>query len=115
MGQKEIEDYLNHLATVKNISASTQSAALNGIAFLYRYVLDEEMPELEKLRRVKRYHSIPVVMSVQEVEKAFAHMSGTTKLMAQLIYGAGLRISECMTLRVKDIDFDLRSVTVCAG
>ena len=115
MGQKEIEAYLNHLATRRNVSASTQSAALNAIAFLYRYVLKENMPDLDKLRKIKRYKSIPVVMSRQEVEATFSRMRGTTRLMAELIYGTGLRINECMTMRIKDIDFDLRSVTVRAG
>ncbi|MFK7902228.1 MAG: tyrosine-type recombinase/integrase [Nitratireductor sp.] len=73
------------------------------------------MPDLDNLQRIKSYKSIPVVMSVKEVEATFAHMSGTTHLMAELIYGTGLRISECMTLRVKDIDFDLRSITVRAA
>jgi integron integrase len=115
MGQAEIEAYLNHLAARRNVSASTQSAALNAIAFLYKHVLMEEMPDLEKFRRIKRYRSIAVVMSMQEIENTFSRMSGTTRLMAELIYGTGMRINECMTLRVKDIDFDLRSITVRAG
>jgi len=115
MGQKEIESYLNHLAVKKHVSASTQSAALNGIAFLYREVLENEMPCLDKLRRVKRKHNVPVVMSVDEISAIFDRMRGTTRLMAELIYGTGMRISECVTLRVKDIDFDNRSVTVRAG
>jgi integron integrase len=73
------------------------------------------MPDLDNLRRIKRYQAIPVVMSQNEVKTTFARMHGTTRLMAELIYGTGLRINECMTLRVKDIDFDLRSITVRAG
>ena len=116
MGQKKIESYLNHLAVKKHVSASTQSAALNGIAFLYREVLEKEMPCLDKLRRVKRKQNVPVVMSVDEISAIFDRMQGTTtRLMAELIYGTGMRISECVTLRVKDIDFDNRSVTVRAG
>jgi integron integrase len=115
MGKQEIEGYLNHLASRRNVSASTQSGALNAIVFLYRTVLQQEIPELDNLRRIKRYKSIPVVMSTQEVSAAFARMSGTTRLMAELIYGTGMRIHECMTLRVKDIDFDLRSITVRAA
>lgn len=115
MGKQEIEGYLNHLASRRNVSASTQSGALNAIVFLYRTVLQKEIPELDNLRRIKRYKSIPVVMSTQEVSAAFARMSGTTRLMAELIYGTGMRIHECMTLRVKDIDFDLRSITVRAA
>lgn len=115
MGQKEIEAYLNHLAAKRRVSASTQSGALNAIVFLYRVVLKKEIPNLDNLRRIKHYKSIPVVMSKQEVEATFARMSGTTRLMAELIYGTGMRINECMTLRVKDIDFDLRSITVRAA
>ena len=115
MGQTEIESYLNYLASKRNLSASTQSAALNAIAFLYRHVLNEPMPELSKLFRVKRRQNIPVVLSVSEVQRILNHMSGTTHLMAQLIYGTGMRILECMTLRVKDIDFELHSITVRAG
>jgi len=115
MGSKEIETFLNHLANAKTVSASTQSAALNAIAFLFRYILRMEMPDLQNLRRIKRYKTIPVVMSQNEVHKTFAQMQGTTKLMAELIYGSGLRITECMTLRIKDIDFDLRTITVRSG
>lgn len=67
------------------------------------------------MRRIKRYKSIPVVMSKQEVEATFARMSGTAHLMAELIYGTGMRIHKCMSLRVKDTDFDLRSITVRAA
>ena len=115
MGQEDIEAYLNHLANKRNVSASTQSAALNAIAFLYREVLNTPMPDLDNLRRIKRHKIIPVVMSHQEVEATFAHMHGTMRLMAELIYGTGLRVNECMTLRVKDVDFDLRTITVRAG
>ena len=112
MGQVEIESYLNHLASTRTVSASTQSSALNAIAFLYRDVLKGEMPDLKNLRRIKRYKHIPVVMSVEEVRAVLNRMQGTTRLMAELTYGGGLRISKCMTLRVKDIDFDLQSITL---
>jgi len=115
MGKLEIEAYLNHLASKRNVSASTQSSALNAIAFLYRIVLQIEMPDLDNLRRIKRYKTIPVVMSQQEVKASIDRMNGTTRLMAELIYGTGLRINECMTLRIKDVDFDLCSITVRAA
>jgi len=115
MGAPEIEAYLNHLASKRNVSASTQSSALNAIAFLYRDVLKGEMPELDKLRRIKRYKNIPVVMSSQELSSTFLYMHGTTRLMAELIYGTGMRINECMTMRIKDIDFDLRTITIRAA
>ena len=85
------------------------------MAFLYRKVLEPQMPDLDKLRRIRRHKTIPVVLSPREVEAIFARMNGTTRLMAELIYGTGLRVNECMTLRVKDVDFDLRTITVRAG
>ncbi|MFQ5356486.1 MAG: integron integrase [Mariprofundaceae bacterium] len=88
---------------------------MNATAFLYRGVLKTAMPDPDKLRRIKRHKTIPVVMSRQEIEATLARMQGTTRLMAVLIYGTGLRINECMTLRVKDIDFDQRTITVRAG
>ena len=94
MGQQEIEGCLNHMADKRRVSASTQSGALNAIAFLYREVLKAEMPNLEKLRKIKRYQTIPVVMSIREVEATLARMTGTTRLMAALIYGTGMRIGE---------------------
>lgn len=115
MGKEEIEAFLNYLASKRNVSGSTQSSALNAIAFLYREILEIELPFLDKLRRVKRKQNIPVVMTMNEVEAVFEHMHGTPRLMAEVIYGGGLRISECMMLRVKDVDFEQRSITVRAG
>jgi len=112
MGQKEIENYLNYLADNRNVSASTQTCALNAIAFLYRDVLKLEMPDLKNLRRIKRYKHIPVVMSTKEVQEVIERMNGTTRLMVELTYGGGLRITECMTLRIKDIDYDMKAITV---
>ena len=97
MRQTEIEAYLNHLASRRSVSASTQSVALNAIAFLHREVLKTEVPDLKKLRRIKRYKTIPVVMSSAEVESTFLRMKGTTRLMAELIYGTGMRVNECIT------------------
>ncbi len=115
MDKRDIEAYLNHLATKRHVSGSTQAAALNAIAFLYREVLEQELPGLDKLRRVKRKQNVPVVMSADEIRHTFERMHGTTRLMAELIYGSGMRITECVTLRVKDIDFDNRAITVRAG
>jgi len=114
MGKTEIEAYLNFLTSQKNVSASTQSTALNALAFLYKQVLEVDMPVLDNLRKVRRYKSLPVVMSVGEVQRTFERMKGTPRLMAELIYGTGMRIGECMTLRVKDIDFDAKTVHIRA-
>jgi integrase len=96
MGQQEIEAYLNKMAGKRRVSVSIQSAALNAIAFLYREVLKMDMPCLVKLRRIKRYQTIPVVISVQEVQATFGRMHGAPRLMAELIYGTGLRVGECV-------------------
>jgi len=106
-----MEAYLNQMTKKRNVSANIQSVALNAIEFLYREVLKMEMPCLEKLRRIKRYKSISVVMSQRELELTLANMDGTTRMMAEPMYGSGLCIGECAALRVKDIDFDLRSIT----
>ena len=115
LGKTEMEAYLNHLTSKRRVSASTQSSALNAIAFLYRDVLSMEMPNLERFQKLKRHQTIPVVMSVQEVQACLKAMTGTPRLMAEMIYGSGMRIGECVTLRVKDIDFDHRSITVRAA
>lgn len=115
MGKQEIEAFLNHMAARRNVSASTQSSALNAIVFLYRYILKIDIPDLDNLRRIRRYKTIPVVMSPREVKATIDRMTGTTRLMAELIYGTGLRINECMTMRVKDVDFDMGSITVRAA
>ena len=115
MGKQEIEAFLNHMATKRNVSASTQSSALNAIVFLYRHIIKVDIPDLANLRRIRRYKTIPVVMSPREVKATIDLMVGTTRLMAELIYGTGLRINECMTLRVKDVDFDMGSITVRAA
>lgn len=115
MGKPQIEAYLNYLAVKRKVAASTQSSALNAIVFLYREVLDRDIPDLDKLIRVRRERSVPVVLSKREIRLIFEAMNGTTKLMAELVYGTGLRISECMMLRIKDIDFDQRSITVRGG
>ncbi len=115
MGQKEIESYLNHLAIKRHVSASTQSLALNAIAFLYRQVLKIDMSYLDNFKRLKRQQTIPVVLSAREIRAIFDRMQGTARLMAELVYGTGLRIGECVTLRMKDIDFDNRPTTVRAG
>lgn len=112
MAANEIASFLNHLANDRQVSASTQSIALNAIVFLYDSVLEMPVGRLAGLKRVQRRKRLPVVLSVDEVRSILNNMDNATcKLMAQLIYGAGLRVSECIGLRVKDIDFDTRTLT----
>ncbi|MCA1636159.1 MAG: integron integrase [Acidobacteria bacterium] len=115
MGVDEIRQYLSHLATEGNVAASTQNVALAALLFLYREVLLIDLPLVEGVERAKRPRHIPVVLTSEEVKRVLAHMSGTHRLMASLLYGAGLRLMECVRLRVKDLDFDYRQIIVRDG
>ena len=116
MGVPEIGQFLTHLATNKQVSASTQNQAFSAILFLYRHVLHIELAELELAElRPKRTKNIPTVMSKDEVKRIFARLTGINKLIAQVMYGGGLRVMETMRLRIKDIDFDNHQVIVRDG
>lgn len=115
MGVVEVQSFLNHLASERHVSASTQSQALNAIVFLYDAVLEEPLGHLQGLKRVQHRHRLPVVLTRDEVRACLGLMTGTCQLMAQLIYGAGLRVNECMGLRVKDFDLSSRTLIVRDG
>lgn len=115
MGADEIRQYLSHLATDEQVAASTQNVALAALLFLYREVLQIELPLVEGVERAKRPHRIPVVLTTKEVKRVLAQMSSTHHLMASLLYGSGLRLMECVRLRVKDLDFDYRQLIVRDG
>ena len=115
MGTQEITDFLSSLATERRVSASTQNQALCALIFLYREVLKIKIGPLDDLVRAKRPKTLPVVLSVREVSVVLDQLDGVNKLMATLLYGAGLRLLECARLRVKDIDFDARQVIVRSG
>lgn len=115
MGADEIRQFLSHLATVGAVSASTQNQALSALLFLYRDVLGVELPYVDGIERAKRPSRVPVVLTRAEAERVLSLMSGTYRLMAGLLYGSGLRLMECVRLRVKDIDFGYRQVTVRDG
>ena len=102
----DIQDFLTHLAVERRVSASTQSQALNALVFVYRHVLGKEIEGLIEAVRAKRKRRLPVVMTPQEIEQIFAGMSGVHRLMAMLAYGCGLRVTECASLRIKDIDLE---------
>lgn len=106
MGALEIETFLSHLATVRQVSASTQNQALAALLFLYREVLDlAERPDLSQVVHAKRPQRLPTVLSPEEMVRVLNQMRGVPSLMARLMYGAGLRLLECARLRVKDLDF----------
>ncbi len=115
MGAREVEAFLTHLATHAHVAASTQNQALSALLFLYREVLQQELPWLEDIRRAKKPQRLPVILSRGEAASLLAEMSGVTWLMASLLYGSGLRLMECLRLRVQDVDFMRREITVRRG
>ena len=112
MGAQEVTAFLSHLARDRDVAASTQNQALSALLFLYKEVLGQALPWLDQVERAKRPARVPTVLSVAEVQRLLAQMQGTKWLMASLLYGAGLRLRECLKLRVKDIDFDYRQIMV---
>src|SRR5438874_4274176 len=102
MGAREMEQFLNHLAVEKKVAASTQNQALSALVFLYREVLKQEFEWMNNLERAKKPVRLPVVLTESEVRNVLAHLDGRNWLMASLLYGAGLRLMECVRLRVKD-------------
>jgi len=112
MGGDEITAYLTHLAVVRNVSASTQNQALNALLFLYKRVLKTELPWMENVVRAKRPKRLPVVFTRQEVKSVLAQFEGTRWLIFSLMYGCGLRILECLRLRIKDIDFHYKQIVI---
>jgi integrase len=97
------------------VAASTQSQALSALLFLYREVLGVELPGLENVTRAQKPQRLPVVLTVQEVKSVLAHLDGRNGVMASLLYGSGLRLMECVRLRVKDVDFAMRQIIVRDG
>lgn len=115
MGGPEVEAFLTHLAMQRNVAASTQNQALAAILFLYREVLDVELPWLDGVTRAKKPQRLPTVLSRQEVDAVLARMAGTSALVSRLLYGTGMRLMEALRLRVKDLDLLRKEVIVRDG
>lgn len=115
MGAAEVEGFLTHLAVEGRVAPSTQNQALAALLFLYREVLGIQLPWLRDVQRAKRRPRLPVVLTVGEVQMVLSQMHGLHLLMAQLLYGAGLRLMECIRLRVKDLEFERREIVVRDG
>lgn len=115
MGEPELTAFLSHLATQRKVSASTQNQALAALLFLYRQVLRQDVPWLTGVVRAKRSLKVPLVMTKDETFALLRELDGTPRLVALLLYGSGLRLLEAMQLRVKDLDFGARVITVREG
>jgi len=113
-GSAEVTAFLTWLAADRHVSVNTQKIALNALVYLYHKFLARELGELG-FRLATKQRQLPTVLSVDEVRQILRQLEGRNRLIIQLLYGSGLRISECLRLRVKDIDFDLMSVTVHDG
>jgi len=115
MGEGEINEFLSHLALRRKVSASTQNQALSALLFLYRHVLKRDIGDLGDVIRARRPRHLPVVMTREEVQATLRHLEGAMWLIACLLYGAGLRLTECLRLRVHDIDFKANQIVVRSG
>ena len=115
MGAAEVTAFLNHLARERNVAASTQNQALSALLFLYKEALGTPLPWLDDLERAIRPARMPTVLTRNEATRLLAAMRGTKLLMASLLYGSGLRLRECLSLRVKDVDFEYRQIVVRDG
>jgi len=115
MGGGEVEAFLTALATRHEVAAGTQNQALAALLFLYREVLGQDLPWMDGVVRAKRPRRLPVVLSRDEVRRLLAQLQGRDWLMAGLLYGTGMRLMECLRLRVKDVDFQRRDITIREG
>ena len=115
MDETHVSEFLTFLAVRRHVAASTQNQALSAILFLYRDVLKRELGWVNNVERAKKPERLPVVFSKQEVESILLRLEGTKWLMASILYGAGLRLMECLRLRVKDVDFEYNQVVVRDG
>ena len=115
LGDAEVRDFLEHLVDQQNVSASTQSQALNALVFLYGQVLDKPIGDLHGFKRAKKPHRLPVVLSVAEVQALLGQLRGVHYLICALLYGTGMRLLECLSLRVRDLDFDRHAIHIRAA
>ena len=107
MGVNEIREYLTYLAVKKNVAASTQNVAFNALLFLYKQVLGINLPLIDGVLRAKKTQRLPAVFTPNEAKSIIAEPEGTTHLVVSLLYGSGMRLTEVLRLRVKDIDFEM--------
>ena len=115
MGEREVAEFLNDLANEGRVAASTQNQALSALLFLFNVVLEMPLGTFEGLQRVQRPPKLPTVLSKREVKAVLAELTGEYRLMGDLLYGSGLRLMECLRLRVKDVDFYQHQITLREG
>ncbi len=115
LGAEEIKNFLNYLAAEKHVSASTQNQALNGILYLYKNILKKDIGWINEIKFVQRKKHLPVVLTKDEVNRIFDNLAGKALLISKLLYGSGLRLNECLKIRVQDIDFENKIITVRSG
>src|SRR5450432_34864 len=115
LGAPEVSLFLTHLAREGKVAAATQNQALSALLFLYKEVLKQEIGWLEDVERARKPLHLPVVLTKDEVHRILARLHGTPRLMAGLLYGSGLRLMECVRLRVKDVDFGYARIVVRDG
>lgn len=112
---QHIEQFLSHLATQQNVSASTQNQALSSIVFLYKDVLGMDLANIENVTRAKKTQKLPVVLTQHEIKQLLAQLDGIIWIIASLLYGSGLRLLECLRLRIKDIDLEKQQIIIRDG
>jgi len=115
LGAEEVRSFLSHLATERNVAASTQNQALAALLFLYRAVLQQPLPKIEGLQSARRPARLPTVLRREEVRAVLRELDGTMAIIGALLYGAGLRLMDALRLRIKDIDLELRALTIREG
>lgn len=112
---RDLQDFLSHLAVERKVSPATQNQALNAVVFFFRHVLEKNVENALSAVRARQRRQLPVVLTAREVERIFDQMTGVQRLMAMLTYGCGLRLRECLNLRIKDIDLEQGVVIVRSG
>ena len=115
MGAKEVEEFLSYLTSKENVSSSTQNQSLCALIFSYKYVIEQPFESPIKALKAKKYNYIPTVLTIEETHNLFNNMSGTMRLIAELTYGSGTRLSETHNLRIQDIDFSNKRIVVRDG
>ena len=115
MNGPEVKSFLTHLGQEEKVAAATQDQALSALLFLHKEVLQIELPWLDGIERPKRPARLPVVLTENQVRALLARLEGTRWLMVSLLYGTGMRLLECLRLRVKDVDFEMRQITIREG